>query len=160
MSTEGAVQALSTGIVHRTPVTLDQLSLWDCPFLFPQRAYGGQGMWLPVCHLCRLLWHRNRGLTPFLLRLSLQQIGPEQLQRLIAEAVQSSLSDRLPVASTVPSMVACPSVAPDSDGQDEDCLSLMAPDSLLTSHYDNRSLIEGVDSAESELSEDEGLPPD
>lgn len=36
----------------------------------------------------------------------------------------------------------------------------MAPDSPLTSHYNDQSLTEGVDLGEPELSEDEGLPPD
>lgn len=57
-------------------------------------------------------------------------------------------------------MVACPSVGQNSDCQDDDYLSLMAPDSPLTSHYDDHSVIEGFDSGDPELSEDEGLPPD
>lgn len=92
--------------------------------------------------------------------LILPHVGPEHLQQLITEVVQRSLSGWVPSATSVPSVVACPSVDPDSEDQDDDCLSLMVPDSPLNSYYNDHSVMEAFVFGEPGLSEDEGLPPD
>lgn len=158
-ATDGLVPVSGISGEQRPSVTLDQLSLWDCPLTISTTGLWGSvsasnsapPVSDPVAH--------EPAVDPTPSQASVcQHIGPEQLQQMIAAAVQQSLSATLPT-SRVPSVIDCPSISLDSDDQ-EDSLSAAGHNSPTASHYSCPSRLGDVDSCEPDLSDDEGLPPE
>lgn len=126
--TEDTVQTPPSGAGCQAPVTSDQMSLKDCSISIPTEGLWGTKASIKPSLVSTVIPEQRADPFPSQ-SLPLHQMGPEQLKQLIAEAIQRSLPDRLPPASAAPSVVAGPLVTPDTVAQDDDCLSLMAPDS-------------------------------